>query len=248
MNPGLKVILSLIFRIIPLRLGIDQEDKGEELLSLCVVRGCLCDNCTPSFLPLLIFGWRTFSRRVTARWWRQSAKNQVSTNQNSRNRWCLIARRTICDIKFDIIDTCSTLNTDNEAITILLKNSQESTSISTTYVPPASTINTILLDNIKKSADNIIITGDLNATHTNFNCTKTDRWGMALKKALYKVDLFIADNSKPTHRDSRTNSSDIIDYIISSPAIFNKIQSLTLNKDLSSDHCAILFNFSTNFN
>ena len=71
---------------------------------------------------------------------------------------------------------------------------------------------------------------------------------MALKKALYKVDLFIADNSKPTHRDSRTNSSDIIDYIISSLAIFNKIQSLTLNKDLSSDHCAILFNFSTNFN
>ena len=25
-----------------------------------------------------------------------SAKNQVSTNQNSRNRWCLIVRRTIC--------------------------------------------------------------------------------------------------------------------------------------------------------
>ena len=23
-------------------------------------------------------------------------KNQVSTNQNSRNRWCLIVRRTIC--------------------------------------------------------------------------------------------------------------------------------------------------------
>ena len=22
-------------------------------------RGCLCDNCTPSFLPLLIFDWRT---------------------------------------------------------------------------------------------------------------------------------------------------------------------------------------------
>ena len=29
--------------------------------------GCLCDNCTPSFLPLLIFDWCAFSRRVTAR-------------------------------------------------------------------------------------------------------------------------------------------------------------------------------------
>ena len=53
------------------------------------------------------------------------------------------------DIKFDIIDTCSTLNTDNEAITILLKNSQDLTSISTIYIPPASTINTTLLNNIK---------------------------------------------------------------------------------------------------
>ena len=57
---------------------------------------CLCYNYTPSFLPLLIFDWRTFSRRVTARWWRQSLKKPVSTNQNSRNRWCLIVRCTIC--------------------------------------------------------------------------------------------------------------------------------------------------------
>ena len=71
---------------------------------------------------------------------------------------------------------------------------------------------------------------------------------MVFKKALYNANLFIADNSKPTHRDSRTNSSDIIDYIISSPAIFNKIQNLTLNNDLTSDHTAILFDFLTNFN
>ena len=67
------------------------------------------------------------------------------------------------DIKFDIIYTCSTLNTDNEAITILLKLSQDSISISTIYIPPASTVNTTLLNNIKNFADNIIITGDLNA-------------------------------------------------------------------------------------
>ena len=67
------------------------------------------------------------------------------------------------DIKFDIIYTCSTLNTDNEAITILLKLSQDSISISTIYISPASTVNTTLLNNIKNFADNIIITGDLNA-------------------------------------------------------------------------------------
>ena len=56
---------------------------------------CFSDNWKYSFLLLHIFDRRTFSRRVTARWWRQSAKNQVSTNQNSRNRWCLIVRGTV---------------------------------------------------------------------------------------------------------------------------------------------------------
>ena len=152
------------------------------------------------------------------------------------------------DMKFDITGTCSNINTDNEAITIRLKNTENQITITTIYIPPASSINTSLLENIKNSADNIIITGDLNAKHIIFNCTKFDRWGMALKKALYNADVFIADNSIPTRRDSRTNTSDIINYRISSPAIFNKIQNLSLNTDLSSDHSAILFDFLTNLN
>ena len=50
--------------------------------------------------PLLIFYCRTFSRRFVARWWRQSEKNQVSTNQNSRNRWCLIVGRFLWLIRY----------------------------------------------------------------------------------------------------------------------------------------------------
>ena len=62
-------------------------------------RGCVCDSWKPSFLPRLRFNWRTFSKWVTARWWRHWARNQVSTNQNSRNRWCQIVRGTICLIE-----------------------------------------------------------------------------------------------------------------------------------------------------
>ena len=50
------------------------------------------------------------------------------------------------------------------------------------------------------------------------------------------------------HTNSRTNTSDIIDYIISSPTIYNNIKNLTLNNDLSSGRSAILFDFSTNIN
>ena len=172
----------------------------------------------------------------------------ITRNDRPRRRGGGVAILVRNDIKFDIIDTCSTVNTDNEAITILLKDSHDPISITTIYIPPGSNINTTLLNNIKNSADNIIITGDLNAKHTDFNCSKTDKWGMALKKALYDADLFVADNSKPTHRDSKTDTNDITDYIISSPSIYNNIQNLTLNSDLSSDHSAILFDFTTKFN
>ena len=58
-------------------------------------RGCLCDNWKPSLLSRRIVNWPTFSRRVTVRWSRGWVKNQVSTNQNSRNSWYQIVRRTI---------------------------------------------------------------------------------------------------------------------------------------------------------
>ena len=152
------------------------------------------------------------------------------------------------NINSGIVDTFSNLDTDSEALTITLKDSQFPTHISTIYIPPGYTINTTLLSNIKNSAHNVIITGNLNAKHLDFNCTKTDKWRIALKKVLYNADLFIADNSIHTHRDSRTNTSDILDYIISSPVIYNNIQNLSINNDLSSYHSAILFNVTTNIN
>ena len=70
--------------------------------------GYLCDNWKPSFFPLLIFKWHTLSSWATARWSRQRAKNQVLTNQNSRNRWGQIVRRTICYLstRFLCLFTC----------------------------------------------------------------------------------------------------------------------------------------------
>ena len=94
--------------------------------------------------------------------------NTIARRDRPRRQAGGVAILACNDIKFDIIDPCSTLNTDNEAITILLRNSQDSISISIIYIPPASTISTALLDNIRKTADNIIITGD----HIDFNRTK----------------------------------------------------------------------------
>ena len=53
------------------------------------------------------------------------------------------------NINFVIIDTSSNLDNNNEVLTITLKDSQFSTSISTIYIPLGFSINTTLLSNIK---------------------------------------------------------------------------------------------------
>ena len=59
--------------------------------------------------PLFVFFWKSpFLRQVKAHWWRQWAKNKMSANQNSRNRWCQIVRWTIW-WAWTFIDTCWTL-------------------------------------------------------------------------------------------------------------------------------------------
>ena len=102
----------------------------------------------------------------------------------------------VCNtINFAIVGTCSSIDTDNEAIPIFLKGWLISTSISTIYILPASLINTTLLSNVKTSVDNVIITWNLNAKCTDINCSEMDQWGIVLKKALNDVDLFLAENN-----------------------------------------------------
>ena len=62
------------------------------------------------------------------------------------------------NINFDIDVTCSSIDTDNEAIAIFLKDWQYSTSISTNYIPSASKTYITLLNYIKNSADKNIPT------------------------------------------------------------------------------------------
>ena len=58
-------------------------------------RSCLCDNWKPSFLLRLIFNWRTFSRRVTARWSRGWAKNQQAYQHQITKTCCDIWQRVV---------------------------------------------------------------------------------------------------------------------------------------------------------
>ena len=79
------------------------------------------------------------------------------------------------NINFGIADTLFLLNTDKEAITIILKDLQISTSISNIHNPPASVINTTRLSNMKNSAYIVIKKEISTAILFNFS-TKINRF------------------------------------------------------------------------
>lgn len=117
------------------------------------------------------------------------------------------------NIKFCILETCFITDTDNEVITILLKDEQTQTSNLN-----ASHISTTLLQKINNPSEKRFIAKYLNAKPINFNCSKTHKWGNELKKDRHFEDFFIRENGFSADLDSNANSGDIIDYAISSYA------------------------------
>ena len=61
----------------------------------------------------------------------------ITHNDNSRKQGEEIAFIERNNINFGIADTCSSIDTGNEPIKIILKGSQYSTNISTNYISPA---------------------------------------------------------------------------------------------------------------
>ena len=92
---------------------------------------------------------------------------------------------------------------------ILLKNTQISINISIIYFHLAFLIHPTLLNNIK-FGDNVVISGDLNTYHTDSNCNKTNKCGIALKKALYSEDIFMMKIDELTNYDSIKSSQQFI--------------------------------------
>ena len=61
-------------------------------------------------------------------------------NNSPRRQGRGVAIFVCISIDFGIVDTCSSIDNDNKAITIILKDSQYPTSISTIYVLPVCSI------------------------------------------------------------------------------------------------------------
>ena len=96
-----------------------------------------------------------------------------------------------------------------------------------------------LIINICDSNDKQIIMGDFNSKHTNFGCSKTDKFGISLLNIINSNKLSITKSGEPTYYNEVHNNYEI-DLILISTSLKHSLTSSYIGKDISSDHFPVI--------
>ncbi len=134
------------------------------------------------------------------------------------------------NIKFELINRVS--NQNEEYIAILLKNKNVDTMLITAYTHPSSKTNYKFLEKFSKEYKNIIVLGDMNATHPYWSCPLTNNRGKSLHEIMVKNSLMSHNDNQPTSQ----KSNNIIDLILSSINLSQNITKFQVHKEKISDH------------
>ena len=135
-------------------------------------------------------------------------------------------------------------NNGHKAITIKIQDKQifqHDLYITSYFVPPTSSRHKTLLNTsfIKTALKHkhAILTGDLNAHHTDIGCTSTNQHGTQLRNLLHETDLTILnDTQTPTFTHTGYTYSDCLDYFISTKHLLSSISSCSTQTNNGSDH------------
>jgi len=132
-------------------------------------------------------------------------------------------------------------NNEVETLAIELNYSGKRILIISMYARPRSVLTFDSINDLMVKYNEIIILGDLNATHSNWYCKNKNKNGEILNQFLKKNALFIANSREPTFK----RSTNIIDLCITSKKLINNIDNFHLVDKIDSDHSMIVFNYDT---
>lgn len=143
-------------------------------------------------------------------------------------------------IEYEQLETFEEFNLELIAIKVILNN-QNFTFI-TFYLPPQEQLPSIKFFQTLSALPNLILCGDLNCKSKQWYSKSRNANGILLEQFIQQHNLTIVKNKKPTHYWSQTNKLDILDLIITSPDINNKIINIKVPQNkLHSDHFPIIF-------
>lgn len=138
---------------------------------------------SPSFLSFNLTGFEVFR-----------------LDRNSRGGGVIIAIRHA--YQSTLIETGILDGSEYVIIECKRKQRQPPLIIASIYVPPNRTINILLLRKIQLIRKNFLILGDFNASHIDWNCSKTNKNGRILFDWVHDDSISIIGNSDPTFENN----------------------------------------------
>jgi exonuclease III len=130
---------------------------------------------------------------------------------------------------------------DLAAVEVVLGTNEKLAVVSYYVAPNNEGPDATALDQFLTDYPACIIAGDLNCKHQFYGCRSTDRAGEELFNFVESNDMLVLnDPDQATYFDSRTNNSDILDYILASKKVANLTTNCTTGDDVGSDHLPII--------
>ena len=143
-------------------------------------------------------------------------------------------------LEYEQLDLFEEFNLELIAIKVTLNNYKFN--FVTFYLPPKAQLPAVTFLLKLSMLENLIMCGDLNCKSKQWYSKKTNTNGKLLEQIIAQFNLSIVKNKKPTHYWQKTNKLDILDIIITSPDINNKIINLKIPQDeLQSDRFPLIF-------
>ena len=143
-------------------------------------------------------------------------------------------------IEYQETDSFDEFNLELISIKVSIKNFQFN--FLTFYLPPGAQLPDEKFFDKLSNTNNLILCGDLNCKSKMWYSKKSNPNGNKLAEIITNQDLIIVENKNATHYWKQTNKFDILDLIITSPSMVNKVTNLEIPRnELASDHFPIIF-------
>ncbi|XP_076645569.1 uncharacterized protein LOC143355016 [Halictus rubicundus] len=151
-------------------------------------------------------------------------------------------------LKYKVLNSIEHKDAKTEFCCVQLLNTQVKIVIAACYRPPHGRLSTSHWDTFVQDIEDIgpyLIMGDLNAHHTEWNCSKEDGPGRNLLQVIDDHNIDILNHNLSSHYDPRNNSSNNLDLILAPRSLSDSLYITQEEDPLGSDHYPLFITFST---
>jgi len=160
-----------------------------------------------------------------------------TTNPNQGGGVAVLIRSEIPHTSIDELD-CNL-----EIIGLNINTSEYDFDFFSLYNPPSKLLPTEFFHDLESKKRTFILVGDLNSKTEVIGCKSNDRNGAILDQIQTDTSMVIHNNLTPTYNKFNSDYFELLDLVLSSENIANKINDFEVmyDQDMGSDHFQVLF-------